>query len=53
MNKFFTDGGIEIPSVTTQQMIEIDRVAMKEMGPNLFQMMENAGRNLVLQAIAL
>ena len=49
--KFLTDQGIEVPSVTTEQMIEVDRVAMEETGPNLFQMMENAGRNLALQAI--
>ena len=49
--KFSTDTGIEVPSVTTEQMIEVDRVAMEETGPNLFQMMENAGRNLALQAI--
>ena len=48
---FFTDTGIKVPSVTTAQMIEVDRVAMEETGPNLFQMMENAGRNLALQAI--
>lgn len=35
-----------IPSVTREQMIEIDRLAMEETGPNIFQMMENAGRNL-------
>ena len=50
--KFFTETGLEVPSVTTMQMIEVDRVAMEETGPNLFQMMENAGRNLALQAIA-
>ncbi|MBI2187061.1 MAG: NAD(P)H-hydrate epimerase [Acidobacteria bacterium] len=32
-------------------MREIDRIAVEETGPNLFQMMENAGRNLALQAI--
>ncbi|PZD72684.1 Bifunctional NAD(P)H-hydrate repair enzyme Nnr [Acaryochloris thomasi RCC1774] len=50
--KFFTDTGLEIPSVTAEQMIEVDRVATEETGPNLFQMMENAGRNLALQAIS-
>jgi NAD(P)H-hydrate epimerase len=30
---------------------EIDRIAAEETGPNLFQMMENAGRNLSPQAI--
>ena len=49
--KFLTDKGIEVPAVTTIQMIEVDRVAMEETGPNLLQMMENAGRNLALQAI--
>lgn len=43
---FFTDSGIAVPSVTREQMIEIDRLAIEETGPNLFQMMENAGRNL-------
>ncbi|PKP01890.1 MAG: NAD(P)H-hydrate epimerase [Bacteroidetes bacterium HGW-Bacteroidetes-9] len=46
--KFITDNGIEVPAVTTQQMIEIDRIAMEETGPNLYQMMENAGRNLCI-----
>ncbi len=50
--KFFTQDGLEVPSVNTQQMIEVDRVAIEETGPNLFQMMENAGRNLAMQAIA-
>ncbi|MBK7379988.1 MAG: NAD(P)H-hydrate epimerase [Ignavibacteriales bacterium] len=43
---FKTKAGIEVPAVTTTQMIEIDRIAMEETGPNLFQMMENAGRNM-------
>jgi hypothetical protein len=50
--EFVTDTGIQVPAVTTEQMIEVDRLAMEELGPNLFQMMENAGRNLALQAIA-
>jgi len=49
--KFFTDSGIEVPAVTEEQMREVDRIAIEETGPNLFQMMENAGRNLALQAI--
>lgn len=49
--RFFTDSGIEIPAVTADQMREVDRIAMEETGPNLFQMMENAGRNLALLAI--
>jgi NAD(P)H-hydrate epimerase len=50
-NAFVTGGGIEVPAVTTDQMREIDRVAIEEVGPNLYQMMENAGRNLALSAI--
>jgi NAD(P)H-hydrate repair Nnr-like enzyme with NAD(P)H-hydrate epimerase domain len=32
-------------------MREIDRIAIEDTGPNLFQMMENAGRNLALHAL--
>ncbi len=49
--RYFTDTGIEVPAVTTEQMLEVDRVAIEETGPNLLQMMENAGRNLAQQAI--
>jgi len=49
--RYFTDTGIEVPAVTTEQMIEVDRVAVEDTGPNLLQMMENAGRNLAQQAI--
>jgi NAD(P)H-hydrate epimerase len=49
--RFVTDSGIEVPAVTADQMREVDRIAMDETGPNLFQMMENAGRNLALLAI--
>ncbi len=43
---FTTDTGLRVPAVTTDQMREIDRIAIEEVGPNLFQMMENAGRSL-------
>ena len=43
---FETETGIIIPAVTREQMVEIDRIAINVTGPNLFQMMENAGRNL-------
>jgi NAD(P)H-hydrate epimerase len=49
--RFFTETNIEVPAVTTEQMREVDRIAMEETGPNLFQMMENAGRNLALLAL--
>jgi NAD(P)H-hydrate epimerase len=32
-------------------MREIDRIAIEDTGSNLFQMMENAGRNLALHAL--
>ncbi len=48
---FQTDTGLSVPAITTAQMREIDRIAMNEMGPNLYQMMENAGRNLALQTM--
>lgn len=44
--QFLDEDNKIIPSVTTEQMKEIDRIAIEEAGPNLFQMMENAGRNL-------
>jgi NAD(P)H-hydrate epimerase len=51
IKRFDTDTGIEVPAITTDQMREVDRIAVEETGPNLFQMMENAGRNLALSAI--
>src|SRR5262249_48661937 len=44
--RFITDSNIAVPAVDEAQMREIDRIAVQETGPNLFQMMENAGRNL-------
>jgi NAD(P)H-hydrate epimerase len=35
-----------LPAVTTQQMVEVDRLMIEEYGILLIQMMENAGRNL-------
>jgi len=48
---FKTKNSVKVPAITAQQMIEVDRIAIGETGPNLFQMMENAGRNLALSAI--
>ena len=50
---WITDTGVEVPAVTADQIREIDRIAIEETGPNLFQMMENAGRNLALAAIGM
>jgi NAD(P)H-hydrate epimerase len=46
IKQFQTDTGILVPAITTAQMREVDRIALEETGPNLYQMMENAGRNL-------
>jgi NAD(P)H-hydrate epimerase len=48
IHSFITKNGIVVPAISTDQMREVDRIAMEETGPNLFQMMENAGRNLAL-----
>ncbi|MBN1666798.1 MAG: NAD(P)H-hydrate epimerase [Anaerolineales bacterium] len=37
---------MQIPHITTQQMVEVDRLMIEEYGIQLIQMMENAGRNL-------
>lgn len=39
-----------VPSITTDQMREVDRVMVEELHIELVQMMENAGRNLALLA---
>ena len=43
--KILTDAQ-EVPYVTTDQMIEVDRPMMEDFKIELLQMMENAGRNL-------
>src|SRR5712691_3209563 len=53
MIQFRTEDGIPVPAVTADQMRVIDRIAIEETGPNLFQMMENAGRNLAALTIDL
>jgi len=37
---------VDIPALTTEQMVEVDRLMIAEYGIELIQMMENAGRNL-------
>ncbi len=44
--RFYTDDGASVPAVTADEMREIDRIAVREVGPELLQMMENAGRTL-------
>jgi NAD(P)H-hydrate epimerase len=42
---------IEIPFLTTRQMVEVDRLMTAEYGIDLVRMMENAGRNLARLAV--
>jgi NAD(P)H-hydrate epimerase len=51
--RFVTEDRDVVPAVTAERMRDIDRIATEETGPNLFQMMENAGRTLASQTIAL
>jgi NAD(P)H-hydrate epimerase len=48
---FRTKEGDVVPSVTTDQMREVDRVAVEEFGLSILQMMENAGRTLAEHAL--
>ena len=48
---FPTDTDTEVPALTSSQMREVDRIAMRETGPNLFQIMENADRSLAEMAL--
>lgn len=49
-DSFTTATGATVPAVTADEMREIDRVAVDEVGLGLLQMMENAGRNLAAHA---
>jgi len=49
--EFVTETGVLVPAVSSTEMLEIDRIAVDDTGPNLFQMMENAGRNLASLAV--
>lgn len=48
---FSNEAGVNIPSVNEAQMREADRIAEKEFGLSILQMMENAGRNLALNVM--
>jgi NAD(P)H-hydrate epimerase len=51
MDAFHTPDGRRVPAVTAERMRELDRVAVEETGPELLQMMENAGRSLAEHAL--
>ncbi len=44
--RFYTADGDPVPAVTTDEMREVDRVAVEEFGLSIRQMMEHAGRTL-------
>jgi NAD(P)H-hydrate epimerase len=52
-NSFITDDGVTVPAISAEAMREVDRIATEEVGPNLFQMMENAGRALAATTLEL
>ena len=43
---FRTEVGVVIPALSAEQMREVDRITMEELGLGILQMMENAGRDL-------
>jgi NAD(P)H-hydrate epimerase len=43
---FYTSSGERVPAVTADEMRAVDRVAVEEVGLQLLQLMENAGRGL-------
>ena len=47
-----TEHGTVLPAVTTEEMREMDHIAVHETGPNLYQMMENAGRTLAMTVLS-
>jgi NAD(P)H-hydrate epimerase len=49
--RFVLDEVVEVPSVSSEEIREIDRIAVHETGPTLLQMMENAGRALAAVVI--
>ena len=42
---------VVVPQITTEQMIEVDRLMMDDYKITLIQMMENAGRCLAILAV--
>jgi NAD(P)H-hydrate epimerase len=46
MNTRFDPATGEVPGLTSEQMVEVDRAMIEDYGIELIQMMENAGRNL-------
>ena len=49
---FVTSSGTRVPAVTAETMREVDRIAVEDVGLELLQMMENAGRTLAHRVAA-
>lgn len=49
---FQTTSGIQVAAVTADEMQSVDRVAVEDVGLELLQMMENAGRTLACHVLA-
>ena len=49
---FYTNEDVQVPALTTEQMREVDRIAVEEFNLGILQMMENAGRNLAQLAVS-
>jgi len=50
---FQTEHGLPVPTVTEEEMRQIDRIAVEEFNLSILQMMENAGRALAENAFAM
>ena len=50
---FRTATGLDVSAVTAEEMRDVDRVAVEEFGLSLLQMMEQAGRGLARETLAL
>jgi NAD(P)H-hydrate epimerase len=48
---FRTAAGVPVPAVTAEEMREVDRVAVEEVGLDLRRMMEHAGRGLAEEVL--
>ena len=45
---FQTKNNKPVPAVTEAEMREVDQIAVEDFGLGILQMMENAGRNLII-----
>jgi NAD(P)H-hydrate epimerase len=50
---FAAPGGLRVPAVTVAEMREVDRIAIEATGPSLLQLLELAGQQLALAALAM